>query len=397
MQYPRLIIQSAKAASIQRQHPWVFSGAIQKIIGKPEAGDVVELFTPQGNYLATAHYQPDSSIAARILSFTQTPIDEVFWEQKIARALQLRQEMGIGAQPHTNAYRLINAEGDGIPGLIADVYGKTVVLQAHHLGIYRCLPHITQAITKVMGNRIQAIYNKSADTLHHSHQTDVQNDYLWGNNPQTGETITENGCQFWVDWVSGQKTGFFLDQRENRLQVAEWANGKKVLNAFCYSGGFSVYALRAGANLVHSIDSSAKAIEWTAKNIELNPHFRGTHQSFTSDVMPFLANPPHTYNLIILDPPAFAKNLKARHQAVQGYKRLNARALSVIEKGGILVTFSCSSVIDPALFYDTIRAAAIESGRNISLIKRLCHPPDHPVSIYHPEGEYLKGICVYVE
>ncbi|HRI29818.1 MAG TPA: class I SAM-dependent methyltransferase, partial [Chitinophagales bacterium] len=229
MQYPRLIIQSAKAASIQRQHPWVFSGAIQKIIGKPEAGDVVELFTPQGNYLATAHYQPDSSIAARILSFTQTPIDEVFWEQKIARALQLRQEMGIGAQPHTNAYRLINAEGDGIPGLIADVYGKTVVLQAHHLGIYRCLPHITQAITKVMGNRIQAIYNKSADTLHHSHQTDVQNDYLWGNNPQTGETITENGCQFWVDWVSGQKTGFFLDQRENRLQVAEWANGKKVL------------------------------------------------------------------------------------------------------------------------------------------------------------------------
>ncbi|OWY24613.1 class I SAM-dependent rRNA methyltransferase [Sphingobacteriales bacterium UPWRP_1] len=396
MDYPRLILQGNKMASLQRQHPWVFSGAVKRKEGNPKEGDVVELFSPDGQYLATAHYQEAGSIMARVLSFSRCVVDVRFWEDKIASALQYRQAAGIMPTPETNAYRLIHAEGDGIPGLIADVYNNTVIVQAHTAGIYQSLTQIAQAIQQALGAQITAVYNKSAETLPAATQLKPQNGYLIGTG-NSGNIITENGCRFWVDWESGQKTGFFLDQRNNRLQLAKWAAGKTVLNAFCYSGAFSVYALRAGANLVHSVDSSAKAMQWTDRNVELNGHFADNHQSFTSDVMPFLQNSPQKYDLIILDPPAFAKNLKSKHQAVQGYKRLNARALSVIDKGGILFTFSCSGVIDGALFYDTIRAAAIEAGRSIRLMKRLGHPPDHPVNIYHPEGEYLKGLCLYVE
>ncbi len=396
MKYPRLILHPHKTASLERQHPWVFSGAISKVEGKLADGDIVELYSSRGQYLATAHYQSAGSISARVLTFEQTDIDFDFWVNKITDAYALRRALGINTKPETNAYRLVNAEGDGIPGLIADFYNGTLVIQAHNGGIYRCLPDIVQAFQQVLGKELKSVYSKSTETLPSALNIPDASGHLWGET-KTGEVITENGSDFWVDWQSGQKTGFFLDQRENRLQLAHWANGKKVLNAFCYSGGFSVYALRAGASLVHSVDSSAKAIEWTERNIGLNGDFRGEHQSFTADVMPFLQESTQSYNLIILDPPAFAKTIKTKHHAVQGYKRLNAKAMKMIERGGLLLTFSCSAVIDSALFYDTIRAAAIESGRKIRLVKRLSQAPDHPINIYHPEGEYLKGVCLQVE
>ncbi|QQS28540.1 MAG: class I SAM-dependent rRNA methyltransferase [Sphingobacteriales bacterium] len=396
MEYPRLILHANKTASLERQHPWIFSGAVQKKEGSPTDGDIVELYNSKGQYLATALYQISGSISARVLSFRQTTIDLEFWVNKIRDAFHLRQYFSICNRDKTNAYRLINAEGDGVPGLIADFYNGTVVIQAHNTGIFRCLADITKALQLVLGDELKSVYNKSGETMPSANNIKEANGFIWGEN-RTGEVISENGCNFWVDWVNGQKTGFFLDQRENRLQLAEWANNKTVLNAFCYSGGFSVYALRAGAKLVHSVDSSAKAIDWTEKNIALNTAFRGTHQSYVADVMPFLQQAEQSYNLIILDPPAFAKSIKTKHQAVQGYKRLNARALNIIEKGGLLMTFSCSAVIDPPLFFDTIRAAAIESGRKVRVIKRLSSAPDHPVNIYHPEGEYLKGVCMMVD
>lgn len=401
MQTPQIILKPGKDHSLKRFHPWVFSGAIGKIIGKPQSGDCVEVFSAQNEYLGTGHYQ-DGSIMVRILSFKQTDIDNNFWEERIRSAYDLRLKLGLADSAQTNMYRLINAEGDQLPGLVIDFYNGTAVLQAHSLGINKCKNAIVAALQKVYGEKLKAVYDKSADSLSFVKEKaavksalDIQNGYIFGTS-DISEGL-ENDIKFHVNWAEGQKTGFFIDQRENRKLLAQYAKGKTVLNTFCYSGGFSVYALKAGATKVCSVDSSKKAIEWTEKNVALNGFSSPQHISEVADVMQYLKKIHEPYEIIVLDPPAFAKHVDARHNAVQGYKRLNIEALKQIKRGGFLFTFSCSQVVTRQLFTGAILAAAIEAGRNVKILHQLSQPADHPNNIFHPEGEYLKGLVLFVE
>ena len=389
----KVVIHPKKEDAIGRRHPWIFSGAILKNEDSPEDGDVVEVFSAKGKYLATGHWH-DGSIAIRIFSFEPTDAGQQFWNEKVANAFNFRQKTGLTDSKSTNCYRLINAEGDGLPGLIIDVYDKTAVVQCHTVGMHRSRHEIAKAVMEQYDGELRGVFDKSAETLPERYAATVKNGYLSG---QSGPSkVLENDHLFQVDWEGGQKTGFFLDQRDNRALLANYAAGKKILNAFCYSGGFSVYALHAGATEVHSVDVSAKAIELTEKNIQLARPFAGAHQSFTADVMQFLKNSTEEYDVMIVDPPAFAKNISKRHNAVQGYKRLNALAMEKVSKGGFLFTFSCSQVVDRQLFYDTILAAAIEAGRPVRVLHHLSQPADHPVNIFHPEGAYLKGLVLEI-
>ncbi|MGL4596241.1 MAG: class I SAM-dependent rRNA methyltransferase [Bacteroidia bacterium] len=389
----RIILGSGKDQSLKRFHPWVFSGAIKKINGIVNDGDIVDVYSNKDEYLGTGHYQ-DGSIAVRVFSFEQITPDAAFWESKIQKAVDYRRQVGLLGQAHTNVCRLIFAEGDGLPGLIVDFYNGTAVLQAHSIGMYRNRNEIAQALKKVLGDDLQAVYDKSSEALHKQENAGSTNGFLLGNTG-SGTEAMENNHRFMIDWENGQKTGFFIDQRDNRALLAKYSKGKKVLNTFCYTGGFSVYAGMAGATEVHSVDSSKKAIELTDQNMNLNG--LSNHASFAMDTFDFLKDKNDLYDVIVLDPPAFAKHVNARHNAVMGYKRLNAEAISKIRPGGILFTFSCSQVVDRYLFTGAVTAAAIIAGRNVRILHHLTQPSDHPINIFHPEGEYLKGLVVYVE
>ena len=390
----KIFLHKGKEQSILRKHPWVFSGAIRKMEGEVEEGDLVSVFTARGEWLGVGHYAP-GSIAVRLFSFEELDVNPQFWYDKISAAFELRRSLGLVDNDQTDVYRLVYAEGDGLPGLIVDVYGDTAVLQAHSIGMWKARDEIAQALKEVMGNRLSAVYDKSAESLPPKAPVEVKNGYILGEGKGKGE-VKENGNRFAIDWAGGQKTGFFIDQRENRSLLATYSKEKKVLNTFCYTGGFSIYALNAGASLVHSVDVSKKAIELTDENVALNGQY-SRHSSFAVDTFDFFRDQQEEYEVIILDPPAFAKRMNVRHNALMGYKRLNAEAIKRIAKGGILFTFSCSQVVDKYLFNNTVMAAAIEAGRNVKVLHQLNQPADHPFSIFHPEGEYLKGLVLYVE
>lgn len=390
----KIILKKGKEISIQRLHPWVFSGAIQRMEGSAIEGAWVEVQDYKGATLGFGHYQ-NGSIAVRILSFGNNRPEEDFYIRRFYAALQLRNASGLPSQA-TNAYRFIHAEGDGLPGLIIDYYDGVAIVQAHSSGMHNDRQRITDAIQKVFSFQLKAVYYKSHGTLPGKMRDDASEEYLHGM-AAVPHIIQENNARFYVDWEQGQKTGFFLDQRENRRLLGSFSKNKKVLNTFCYTGGFSIYALNAGASLVHSVDASQKAIELTEKNLELNGFDKSIHRCFAEDTFDFLKDKQDIYDVIILDPPAFAKHRDARHQAVKGYQRLNTEAMKKIKQGGILFTFSCSQVVDRQLFYNTIVSAAIQAGRQIKVLHHLSQPADHPVSIFHPEGEYLKGLVLYVE
>lgn len=387
--YPKIFLKPGKEIAVLRKHPWIFSGALQPLNEKISDGSIVEIFNQKKEYLATGHYF-SGSIAIRILSFQQQPIDFDFWLDKISNAYQYRAQLNLVENAATNCYRLFNAEGDGVPGLIIDWYNGTAILQAHTSGVFQQREIITDALKHVYGDKLKAVFDKSEKTMQNGN-----NEYLFGK-PESDEVL-ENNNRFKINWETGQKTGFFIDQRDNRLLLSQYAKGKIVLNAFCYSGGFSVYALNAGAKKVVSVDISKTAMELTDANIALCKNSTVEHESIAADVMPFLQQNTEQYEIMILDPPAFAKNISSRHNAVQGYKRLNILGLKHIKKGGMLFTFSCSQVVDKELFYNTIMSAAIEAGRKVRVMHHLNQPADHPVNIFHPEGHYLKGLALFVE
>lgn len=389
----KVILKKGKEISIQRFHPWIFSGAIQTLEGSVTDGCWVQVLDHKNRTLGFGHYQ-HGSIAVRMLSFRPDAPSENFWAEKFFNALSLRRSAGLPDQS-TNAFRLIHGEGDGLSGLIADYYAGVVVVQAHDAGMHLDRHAIAQGFREVFQSDLSAIYYKSQGTLPGKLRDTGKDEYLFGD-PSGVHIILENGNKFYVDWQEGQKTGFFLDQRENRKLLGAFSRGKKVLNTFCYTGGFSIYGLTAGAALMHSVDSSQKAIDLTRKNISLNGFDPHTHECFAIDTFDFLKDKQNEYEVIVLDPPAFAKHRDARHQAVRGYQRLNVEAMRAIKAGGILFTFSCSQVVDRQLFYDTIVSAAIQAGREISVLHHLSQPADHPVSIFHPEGEYLKGLVLFV-
>lgn len=414
----KIFLKKGKDEAVKRFHPWIFSGAIAKMtVNNKEQqipdGDLVEVLDYKNQPLAVGYYN-DGSIAVRILSFNPTEkIDATFWTQRLQNAYNYRKRLDLTHSLETNAYRLVHAEGDGVPGLIIDVYNETAVVQCHSIGIYRQIEAIANGLKMVFKHKLKAIYDKSSETLPPQYitQNSIKNGYLFGE-IETPAIVLENGNKFAVDWITGQKTGFFLDQRDNRALIARYSKDKTVLNAFCYSGGFSIYALKAGAKSVHSIDISPKAMGLTDKNVAINFELNTVdnllnkeqnidhkidHTSTAIDVLQFLKDNQAIYDVMIVDPPAFAKSMSKRHNAVQAYKRLNAMALRQITEGGILFTFSCSQVVDRQLFYDTIVAAAIEAGRKVRVMHHLTQPADHPVSIFHPEGSYLKGLVLYVE
>lgn len=399
MVIPKIILKPGKEEPVRRFHPWVFSGAIARMDGAPADGDTVEVFDRRGNLLGVGHFH-HGSIAVRILSFESADLDAPeFWIDKINAALSVRQVAGLlTEQSGTNCFRLVHGEGDGLPGLIIDVYGAVAVLQCHSIGMHRQRHLIAKALQQVLGDRLLAIYDKSKEALPGKYAEQATNEYLVqpGDASLLAEPVRENGIRFHIDWVTGQKTGFFLDQRDNRQLLTHFVRDKTVLNAFCYTGGFSCYALQAGARLVHSVDISEKAMELTAQNVALNAPHLGEHEGFTMDVLPFLKSADRQYDVMVVDPPAFAKSLDKRHNAVQGYKRLNEAALRRIAPGGILFTFSCSQVVDRELFYHTIAAAAMEVKRPVRVLHHLTQGADHPVSLFHPEGSYLKGLVLYV-
>ena len=390
----RINLKPGKEQSLLRLHPWVFSGAIHKISGTPDEGVLADVYSSSEKFLGTGHYQI-GSIAVRILSFTPFENQFEFLKSKILSAFELRKSLGLTENPDTNVYRLINAEGDGLPGLIIDFYNGVAVIQIHTVGMYLVRDLITDAVKEIYQKSLLAVYDKSSATLPYKANIDPQDGYIFGKNADN--TVSENGNLFKVDWMTGQKTGFFVDQRENRELLRRYAKDKVVLNTYCYTGGFSVYALKAGARLVHSVDSSAKAIKLANENVALNFGQDSPHEAFGADVADYLRNTKQKYNLIILDPPAFAKHNKVLENALQGYKRLNARAIEIIEPGGVIFTFSCSQVVSKENFRKSVFAAAANTGRKVKILHQLTQPPDHPVSIYHPEGEYLKGLVLQVE
>ncbi len=387
----KVFLRPGKEIPMLRFHPWVFSGAIAHTEGRPEDGDLAEVFDKRGNLLGVGHFH-HGSIAVRLLSFGAADLEnENFWVEKLQNALSVRK-----LKDFSSAFRLVHGEGDGLSGLIVDVYENTAVMQCHSIGMHRQREVIASALRKVLGSKLTAVYDKSAESLPPKYAENQANAYLWSasTSPENSAIIEENGARFRVDWVTGQKTGFFLDQRDNRRLLAEFAAGKTVLNAFCYTGGFSCLALRAGASLVHSVDVSPKAIALCNENVALNAPYAGQHEGFTDDVLKFLKNSERDYELMVIDPPAYAKSLDKRHNAVQGYKRLNAEAMRRVAPGGILFTFSCSQVVDRELFYHTVAAAAMEVGRPVRVLHHLSQSADHPVSLFHPEGAYLKGLVL---
>jgi len=387
----KIILKSGKEISVFRFHPWIFSGAIKKILGEPEEGDIVAVYTNKEELLGYGHYQR-GSIAVRMLSFGEVYPDEDFLFNKIKNAYYLRKKFNFIDNKETNCFRLINAEGDELPGLIVDYYNGLIVMQCHSIGMYKTREFIVNSLLKLLGNKIHTIFDKSESTLP---LKDIKNEFLYGNKSEI--EVLENGIKFFINIIDGQKTGFFLDQRDNRLLLTKYCAEKNVLNTFCYSGAFSIYALKHNANLVHSVDISEKAIKWAKKNFLLNDLSESNHEEFVNDVFDFLDNPPCEYDLIILDPPAFAKHQDALHNALQGYKRINQKALQIIKTGGILMTFSCSQVVSRENFKKSVFIAAANAKRKVKIIHQTAHPVDHPINIFHPEGEYLKGLVLFVD
>lgn len=390
----KVFLKPQKEESLLRFHPWVFSGAIQSIEGKPKEGDIVDIYGTNDHFLGTGHYQV-GSIAVRILSFQPSTIDTVFWEERILTAYNLRQTLGLVNTPHNNTYRLVHGEGDNLPGLVIDMYAGTAVMQAHSVGMHYARHQIANALKHVLGDSLQNIYYKSEATLPYKANIGKEDGYLLGK--EANNIALENGLKFYVDWQKGQKTGFFVDQRENRFLLERYAKGRSVLNMFCYTGGFSFYAMRGDAKLVHSVDSSAKAISLTEKNVQLNFPNDSRHEAYAEDAFKYLERMGHNYDLIILDPPAFAKHRNVLRNALQGYRKLNAVAFEKIQPGGILFTFSCSQVVSKEDFRLAVFSAAAQSRRRVRILHQLIQPADHPINIYHPEGEYLKGLVLYVE
>ncbi len=392
--YKQIFLKRGKEESLKRFHPWIFSGAIHHMDEGIEEGETVRVITAAGEFIAVGHYQI-GSIAVRVLSFEDIEINTDFWCERLQSALDVRIGVGIADSPTNNTYRLVHGEGDYLPGLVIDCYGSTAVMQAHSVGMHVCRNEICQALVQVMGDRIANVYYKSETTLPYKADLHQENGFLVGGD--ASNMAMENGLKFHIDWLRGQKTGFFVDQRENRSLLEQYAKGKSVLNMFCYTGGFSVYAMRGDAKQVHSVDSSAKAIELTNDNVALNFPGDARHEAFCEDAFKYLDEHDQQYDLIVLDPPAFAKHRAALRNALKGYTRLNVKGLQRIKKGGILFTFSCSQVVTKDNFRNAVFTAAAQVGRKVRILHQLHQPADHPINIYHPEGEYLKGLVLYVE
>ncbi len=390
-----LHLKRGKDESLKRFHPWIFSGAVHHIDGQPAEGDLVRVVTSDDTFIAIGHWQI-GSIAVRVLTFVDEPIDDCFWQRRLACALEARKAMGLTGRQDNTTFRLVHGEGDSLPGLVIDIYGRTAVVQAHSVGMHVCRHDIAAALQQLDGLQLDNIFYKSETTLPFKAELGQENGFLIGG--EADNVAIENGLRFHIDWLRGQKTGFFVDQRDNRALVEHYAQGRSVLNMFCYTGGFSVYALRGGAVKVHSVDSSAKAVELVNANVALNFPDDSRHEAFAEDAFRFLQQMDEdAYDLIILDPPAFAKHKDALRNALKGYTRLNLRAFEKIRPGGILFTFSCSQAVSKEQFRTAVFTAAALSGRNVRILHQLHQPADHPINIYHPEGEYLKGLVLYVE
>ena len=392
--YKSIYLKRGKEESLLRFHPWVFSGAIHHADAGIQEGETVRVIASTGDFIAVGHYQV-GSIAVRVLSFSDITIDQSFWRERLAAAITMRCHIGIADNPENNTYRLVHGEGDWLPGLVIDCYGSTAVMQAHSVGMHLNRMDICQALTDVMGGRIQQVYYKSETTLPYKAHIEEEDGFIFGHTDD--DIAVENGLKFHVDWLRGQKTGFFVDQRENRSLLEHYSKDKSVLNMFCYTGGFSVYAMRGGAKCVHSVDSSAKAIEITNNNIGLNFPGDPRHEAYCEDAFRFLEEKKDKYDIVVLDPPAFAKHRAALHNALKGYIRLNAKGIRLVKEGGLLFTFSCSQAVSKDQFRSAVFTAAAQSGRKVRIIHQLHQPADHPINIYHPEGEYLKGLVLYVE
>ncbi len=392
--YTKIVLKSGKDQSLKRFHPWVFSGAIKKIYGNINEGDIVSVWSNKDEFLGLGHYQI-GSIAVRIFSFEEVEISDEFWFKKLESAWKLRQNIGITNSEETNVYRLLHAEGDGMPGLIIDFYNGTAVMQFHSIGFYLIREKLAELLKQVMGDQLKAVYDKSAKTIPFKADIAPEDGYLLGE-AEPG-IVMEYGNKFKVDWVGGQKTGFFIDQRENRYLLQEYSKGRDVLNMFCYTGGFSFFAMNGGANLVHSVDASGPAIDLTRENVELNYPNDARHEAIVADAFEYLKDIKDKYDLIVLDPPAFAKHRQSLSRALQGYKRINTRAFEQIRPGGIVFTFSCSQVVSKDKFREAVFSAAAIAKRNVRILHQMTQPSDHPINIYHPEGEYLKGLVLYVE
>ena len=388
-----IFLKRGKEDSLRRFHPWIFSGAIHHTEGNPEEGEKVRVFTSENEYIATGHFQI-GSIMVRVLTFDHEDINQAFYEKRLAIAKDVRHRIGVIGD-NNNTYRLVHGEGDNLPGLVIDIYGNTAVMQAHSVGMHIDRQLIAHALSNVMGNDLQTIYYKSETTLPYKAELGQENGFLLGGD--TNDVAIENGLKFHVDWLRGQKTGFFVDQRDNRSLLERYSKGRKVLNMFCYTGGFSFYAMRGGAELVHSVDSSQKAIDLTKANVELNFPNDKRHEAYAEDAFKFLGEMTIPYDLIILDPPAFAKHKDALRNALKGYTRLNKKAFEKMPHGGILFTFSCSQAVNKDQFRAAVFTAAAAAKRNVRILHQLHQPADHPINIYHPEGEYLKGLVLYVE
>lgn len=392
--YKCVYLKKGKEESLLRFHPWIFSGAIHHTDDGIQEGDIVRVYTAGHDFIALGHYQV-GSIAVRVLSFENIDINDGFWKSRLLSALNMRIAIGIADNPSNNTYRLVHGEGDNLPGLVIDVYGKTAVMQAHSVGMHLCREDVARQLVEVMNGRIENVYYKSETTLPFKAELGQENGFLYGGSDDN--TAVENGLKFHVDWLKGQKTGFFVDQRDNRSLLERYAKGRRVLNMFCYTGGFSFYAMRGGAELVHSVDSSEKAIELTNQNVEMNFPGDKRHKAFAEDAFKYLDESGDDYDLIVLDPPAFAKHRAALHNALKGYTRLNLKAFEKIRPGGILFTFSCSQVVTKDNFRAAVFTAAAQAKRNVRILQQLHQPADHPINIYHPEGEYLKGLVLYVD
>lgn len=395
----QIFLRRGKEESLLRRHPWIFSGAIASVKADKAditEGEVVDVYTHTGDFIARGHYQI-GSIAVRVLTFEQEPIDQAWWNHRIAVACDVRRALGLSTTPLTDCYRLIHGEGDSLPGLVVDIYGSVAVVQCHSVGMYRSRMAIAEALRTAFGDRLTAIYDKSSQTVPYKAGLNAVDGYLMGHSDSKSHIVVENGLKFKVNWEEGQKTGFFLDQRENRDLLRRYAAGRTVLNTFCYTGGFSVGAMAGGALEVCSVDSSERAVQLADENMRLNFGDQVRHEAVAADAVEYLKHISDKYDLIVLDPPAFAKHHKVLGNALQGYKRINARAMSQIRSGGILFTFSCSQAVTKELFRTTVFSAAAIAGRNVRILHQLTQPADHPINIYHPEGEYLKGLVLYVE
>jgi 23S rRNA (cytosine1962-C5)-methyltransferase len=395
MKYKTIFLRRGKDESLKRFHPWVFSGAIDRADEKLEEGDIVKVVDANGQFIALGHYQI-GSIAVRVLSFEERDIDDSFWLERLQAALDVRRSIGVAGCQDNNTYRLVHGEGDNLPGLVIDMYGGTAVMQAHSVGMHLCRLQVAEALKTVMGEQLTAIYYKSETTLPYKASLGQENGFIYG--ASQSDVALENGLRFHIDWLRGQKTGFFVDQRDNRSLLEQYSMGRNVLNMFCYTGGFSVYALRGGARLVHSVDSSAKAVELVNANVELNFPQDDRHKAYAEDAFKYLDQmETGAYDLIILDPPAFAKHKDALKNALRGYTKLNAKAFEKIHSGGILFTFSCSQAVNKDQFRLAVFTAAAMARRSVRILHQLHQPADHPINIYHPEGEYLKGLVLSVE